>query len=48
MPEWPAYTEKNPSVMHLSENPAKLGTKVEEPDELMKIFIDCRVKESKM
>ena len=44
MPEWPAYTEKKPAVMHFHEDPQKLGAKVEEPDELMKIFIDARVK----
>jgi para-nitrobenzyl esterase len=44
MPEWPAYTEKKPAVMHFHEGPQKLGAKVEEPDELMKIFIDARVK----
>ena len=46
MPEWPAYTEKKPCVMHLHEEKAKLGAKVEGPDELTRIFIDYNVKRS--
>lgn len=43
MPEWPVNTEKKPYVMYLNEEKDKLGAKLEEPDELMKIFIEYNV-----
>jgi para-nitrobenzyl esterase len=46
MPEWPAYTEKDPYIMFLHENKNKLGAKRNEPDELIKIFIDYNAKQS--
>lgn len=46
MPEWPSCTEKEPYVMHFSEDKTKLGAKKEKPDELTKIFVDYNVKQA--
>lgn len=45
MPNWPAHTEKEPYVMYFSEDKEKMGAKIDEPNELVKIFIEHNISE---
>jgi para-nitrobenzyl esterase len=40
MAEWPPFTEKKPYVMHFYDEKEKFGAKLDEPDELTRIFVD--------
>ncbi len=46
MPEWPAYKEASPFVMHLHEDKAKLGAKLEEPNELTKLYVNYNAEQA--